>query len=78
MQLDRASAFVLRDELPTIAGDAKPAGWTGISRQLLESKPRFLQREGEALPAGLVEMVRNAIIATDSHPMHRTGHLRAS
>jgi hypothetical protein len=57
-QLNRASAFVLREPWPTsIAGGTRPAAWTGIPLQMLRAKPQFLQREGEALPGGVAEIV---------------------
>lgn len=59
LQMDRASAFVLREMLPGAPTDAgTPAAWAGVPLQLLRGKPQFLQREGEALPAGLAEAVR--------------------
>jgi hypothetical protein len=58
LQLDRASAFVLRQPLH---GKAGTAAWHGLPLQLLRDKPQFLQREGEALPAGLVERVQGII-----------------
>lgn len=58
LQLDRASAFVLRASLPP-RGDAKsPAAWSEAPLALLRDKPQFVQREGQALPASLVEMVK--------------------
>jgi hypothetical protein len=58
LQMDRASAFVLRQ--PLIAADTAVA-WAGLPLQLLRGKPQFLQREGEALPSGLVQQVRGII-----------------
>jgi hypothetical protein len=58
LQLDRASAFVLRQPLPA-AND--PAAWAGLPLQLMHSKPQFLQREGEALPPALLNQVRDTI-----------------
>jgi hypothetical protein len=49
--LDQADAFVLRSPL-------KSSPWEGIRQRLLEAKPKFLQRLGEPLPAGLMEFVR--------------------
>jgi hypothetical protein len=57
--LDRADAVVLRDESLTAAGPANgttPA-WSGVPLQLLKAKPCFVQREGEALPGGVRNMV---------------------
>jgi len=58
LQMDRASAFVLRH--PLHAADGAVA-WTGLPLQLLRGKPQFLQREGEALPEGLLEQVQGII-----------------
>jgi hypothetical protein len=58
LQIDRASAFVLRQ--PLTAADTA-VEWAGLPLQLLRGKPRFLQREGEALPSGLVQRVRGII-----------------
>ncbi len=58
LQIDRASAFVLREALPVTADAASRAAWAGMPLQVLRGKPQFLQREGEALPSGLVETVR--------------------
>ena len=58
LQLDRASAFVLREALPA----AKRGGaWPGLPVQLLRGKPQFLQREGEALPKDLLHQVQGTI-----------------
>jgi hypothetical protein len=77
LQLDRASAFVLREQVPAQAGDAKVAAWTGIPLQFLRGKPHFLQRESEALPKDLVEMIRGVLSATDTDSASRT-NLKAS
>jgi hypothetical protein len=58
LQMDRASAFVLRQSLH--AGD-DAARWQGLPLQLLRGKPQFLQREGEALPPALVLQVEGII-----------------
>src|SRR6202158_204360 len=58
LQMDRASAFVLRQPLHA-ADDAH--AWAGLPLQLLRGKPKFLQREGEALPQRLLEQVRGMI-----------------
>jgi hypothetical protein len=58
LQMDRASAFVLRQSLH--AGD-DAAKWQGSPLQLLRGKPQFLQREGEALPPALVQQVEGII-----------------
>ena len=58
LQIDRASAFVLRQPLP----DANsPTAWAGLPLQLMRGKPQFLQREGEALPQGLLSQLRDTI-----------------
>ena len=61
LQLDRSSAFVLREALPTKASDIGFGAWSGIPVQLMRGKANFVQREGEAVPEGLVEMVRDAL-----------------
>jgi hypothetical protein len=66
LQLDRASAFVLREPLPEaspFAGasatvTAALAAWSGVPLQLLRGKPQFLQREGDKLPRALADLVR--------------------
>jgi len=58
LQMDRASAFVLRQ--PLHAADSVVA-WAGLPPQLLRGKPQFLQREGEPLPQGLLEQVQGII-----------------
>jgi hypothetical protein len=61
LQLDRASALVLREDLPaSVAADPLP--WTGVPFSLLRSKPHYLQRQGEALPGALAEAVK-AVLA---------------
>jgi hypothetical protein len=55
LQLDRASAFVLREPIPTTAA---PILWQNISLQLLRAKRQFLQREGDPLPQSLLEIVQ--------------------
>jgi len=67
LQMDRASAFVLRDTLPegTQAG-GKSAAWTGVPLQLLRGRPQFLQREGDVLPSQLVEKVRLMLAKADA------------
>jgi hypothetical protein len=64
LQLARASAFVLREQLPDAVhgGETKPA-WTGVSLPWLHAKPPFLQREGEPLPSGLAQTVREMLAA---------------
>jgi hypothetical protein len=58
LQMDRASAFVLRQPLG-LTGNAGMAA--GVPLQLLRDKPQFLQREGEDLPLGLLNQVRGTI-----------------
>jgi hypothetical protein len=57
LQMDRASAFVLRQPLEAENG----GGWQGLPLQLLRGKPQFLQREGEALPSGLVQQIQDIV-----------------
>ena len=58
LQMDRASAFVLRQ--PLHAANTAVA-WEGFPAQLLRGKPGFLQREGEALPPDLLELVQGIV-----------------
>jgi hypothetical protein len=58
LQMDRASAFVLRQPLHATDG---AVAWAALPQQLLLRKPQFLQREGEALPGGLLEQVQGII-----------------
>jgi hypothetical protein len=58
LQLDRASAFVLRQ--PLFAGDNADV-WASLPLQLVRGKPQFLQREGEAVPPALLNQVRGII-----------------
>ncbi|HLK03831.1 MAG TPA: hypothetical protein VKT53_05275 [Candidatus Acidoferrum sp.] len=54
--LDRADAFILRHEF------SRPVSpWPQISVKLLQGKPSFLQREGDPLPIGLLELVNQAL-----------------
>ena len=57
LQMDRASAFVLRQPVHL----ENPGSWQGLPLQLLRGKPQFLQREGEALPVALVQQVQGTI-----------------
>jgi hypothetical protein len=73
LQMDRASAFVLREPLARASrGGEAAAMWNAIPQQWFRAKPQFLQREGEALPAGLIEALR----ATLAVPIraHRTSN----
>jgi hypothetical protein len=58
LQMDRASAFVLRHPLQTM--DAM-GGNAALPLQIVRNKPQFLQREGEALPQALLHQVRDTI-----------------
>jgi hypothetical protein len=67
LQMDRASAFVLRNILPEGSeGGVGPMAWTGVPLQLLGRKPRFLQREGEILPATLAATVGLILTGRDA------------
>jgi hypothetical protein len=61
LQIDRASGFVLREALPAPGDATAQTAWSGVPLQLLRGKPQFLQREGEALPSGLMETVRDVL-----------------
>ena len=64
LQLDRASAFVLREPLPSCSGakvNGAATSWGKISLQLLDGKPQFLQRDKERVPPSLVELLRNLV-----------------
>jgi hypothetical protein len=61
LQLDRASAFILRERLPTAEREAtgiRASSWLDGKIRFLTNKPQFLQPEGEPLPSGLIELVR--------------------
>jgi hypothetical protein len=51
----------LREALPEKASDIAFGAWSGIAVQLMRGKANFVQREGETVPEGLVEMVRAAL-----------------
>jgi hypothetical protein len=69
LQIDRAAGLVLREDLPANAGClGASVAWTGVPVQLLKAKPHFLQREGDPLPAGVVEIVRAALGAHSGVP----------
>jgi hypothetical protein len=68
LQIDRASALVLREHLPPNAEAADAVRWTGVPLQLLRTKPQFLQREGEPLPGGVSEAVRQTLGAYSHVP----------
>jgi hypothetical protein len=58
LQMDRASAFVLRQPVQI---EQNAAARQALPLQLLRGKPQFLQREGEALPLELVHQVQGTI-----------------
>jgi hypothetical protein len=58
LQMDRASAFVLRQPVQM---EQNAAAWQALPLQLLRGKPQFLQREGEPLPLELVQQVQGTI-----------------
>jgi hypothetical protein len=59
LALDRAHALVMRGEL---GPDAAPAPlWMKLPEQLMREKPSVLQREGEALPEPLWELVHRIL-----------------
>jgi hypothetical protein len=67
LQMDRASAFVLREPLPKgPESTGNPTAWTGVPLQLLQGRPQFLQREGEVLPGKLAEKVRLMLAKGDA------------
>jgi molybdopterin-guanine dinucleotide biosynthesis protein len=78
LQLDRASAFVLREPLSAAAtgspssvsnaGGNAATSWNKIPIQLLQAKPQFLQREHDPLPPSLLEIVRNHVCIHASAP----------
>jgi hypothetical protein len=68
LQMDRASAFVLREPLPDATRHGGNLGaWRGVPLQLLRGRPQFLQREGEVLPGKLAEKVRLMLAKGDIH-----------
>jgi hypothetical protein len=71
LQLDRASAFVLREPLPShraAQADVAASSWAQIPLHLLNGKPQFLQRENEAMPPALLEFVRNPVCTPAPSP----------
>jgi hypothetical protein len=58
LQMDRASAFVLRHPL-SLTGNTGTAA--SVPLQLLRDKPQFVQREGEEVPLGLLNQVRGTL-----------------
>jgi molybdopterin-guanine dinucleotide biosynthesis protein len=72
LQLNHASAFVLREPIPIAnagvnAGEAATS-WQNIPLQLLHAKPQFLQREHEAVPPRILETIRNCLCNGPSTP----------
>jgi hypothetical protein len=60
--MDRVSAFVLREPLRTgRASQIAGADWLNRKGRFPTDKPQFLQREGEPLPSGLIELVRTQL-----------------
>jgi hypothetical protein len=57
LQMDRASAFVLRKSIPAADSVSTPS----FPLQFLRGRPQFMQQEGEPLPLGLIEQVRDTI-----------------
>jgi hypothetical protein len=78
LQIDRASAFVLRQALPDPRNASAQPAWTGVPMQLFRGKPQLLQHEGGPLPAELTEAVR-ATLADNARNQETTfgtsGHL---
>ncbi len=61
MVLDRASALVMRGD---VGQEASPAPlWMRLPAELMREKPSVLQREGEALPEPLWELVHRTLQA---------------
>ncbi|MGC1903327.1 MAG: hypothetical protein WA715_05865 [Candidatus Acidiferrum sp.] len=62
LRMDRVSAFVLREPLRTgRASQIAGADWLNRKGRFPTDKPQFLQREGEPLPSGLIELVRTQL-----------------
>jgi hypothetical protein len=57
---ERASAFILRDVLPDEGATSAIGRWS-VSLQGMHGKPQFVQREGESLPQGLADTVRDVL-----------------
>ncbi|MBV9886585.1 MAG: hypothetical protein JO119_08570 [Acidobacteria bacterium] len=65
LQLDRSSAFVLREPIPTNENGEKAAtSWRNFPLQVLRANPIFVQREAEPLPLPLLELIR-AVVCND-------------
>jgi hypothetical protein len=69
LQLNHATAFVLREPIPsgsTRCATANDRAFSSnISLQLLQRKPHFLQRETDPLPFALLELLHNRMC---THP----------
>jgi len=61
--LDRADVFVFRSGREEEAEMARPP-WVQLPAQLLRDKPSLLQREGEALPQPLFQVVKQILEST--------------
>jgi hypothetical protein len=60
LQLNQATAFVLREPVPADGDGQKTASpWQNFPLRLLDGKPQFLQREGDPLSPSLIEIIRN-------------------
>lgn len=62
LQLNHASAFVVRQPIPIgESGRKAVTSWPNTPLRLFDGKPQFLQREGEPVPSTLLEIVRNRV-----------------
>jgi len=73
LQLNHATAFVLREPIPsnptaTTNGDDTTPSWQNIPLQLLRTKPNFLHIENSPLPVPLLELVRNLVCTQPKVP----------
>jgi hypothetical protein len=73
LQLNHATAFVLREPIPsnptaTTNGDDTTPSWQNIPLQLLRTKPNFLHIENSPLPLPLLELVRNLVCTQPKVP----------
>ncbi|HXM14965.1 MAG TPA: hypothetical protein VN933_06960 [Candidatus Eremiobacteraceae bacterium] len=66
--LNRASAFVLREQLLSGAEANGATISSKIPPQLLNAKPQFLQHENAPLPPSLLELVRNLVCTSAPAP----------
>jgi hypothetical protein len=58
-QMEYAAGFILRRPAQGANGNPEAnATWKDISTQLLQGKPRFLQREGDTLPLELRDLIQ--------------------